>query len=207
MEAFFKSKKLKIALLILALIIICFLGIIYRIYQVNSTNPPLGLKNPDDAPVTGNPSHAEKLDKKSTDKDKGDQIIFMEKDEVYSFSFPDSNGIVLGFEKIDGMWIYSDDTDFEINQDRIDSILNYLCDIHCVEYIEDANGEDYGLDQNSKTFTIQDSAGDTIIVSINNDSEDGKIYYALNYDFSTIYVNSGKLGNVCEYAIQDLIQL
>ncbi|SHJ31130.1 DUF4340 domain-containing protein [Pseudobutyrivibrio xylanivorans] len=207
MEAFFKSKKFKIALLILALLIICFLGIIYRIYQVNSKNPPLGLINPDEDPVTVETSHAEKLDKKSTDKDKGDQIIYMEKDEVYSFSFPDSNGIILGFEKEDGKWVYPDDPDIEINQDRVDKILNYLCDIHCVEYIEDANGEDYGLDQNSKTFTIQDSAGDTIIISINNDSEDGNVYFAINYDFTTIFINSGKLGNVCEYAIQDLIKL
>ena len=207
MDAFFKSKKLKIALLILALILIAFLGYIYRVYQVNSKYPPLGNIDPVDEPISNTVSHAKELDKKSTKKDKGDQIIYMEKDQVYSFSFPDSNGIQLGFEKVDDKWINPDDTDIELNQDRIDKVLNYLCDIRCVEYIKDANGEDYGLDQNSKYFTIQDSTGDTIIVSINADSEDGKTYFALNYDFTTIFINSGKLGNLCEYRIQDLIQL
>lgn len=207
MEAFLRSKKLKIALLILAIILIALLGILFRIYQVNSKNPPLGLINPDDDAITGSSSHAKKLDEMSTDEDRGDQIIYMEKDEVYHFSFPDSNGIQLGFDKVDGKWIYPDDTDIELNQDRIDKILNYLCDIHCTKYIEQADGADFGLDQDSKTFIIQDSAEDTIIVSINNDSEDGNVYFAINYDFTTIYINSGKLGNVCEYAIQDLIKL
>lgn len=208
MDWFFNSKKIKIGLLIFVIaLIIVFSVIFYISYRNNAENPPLGLINEPIEETNSNPSHADKLDKKSTKKDKGDQIIYMEKDEVYSFSFPDSNGILLSFEKVDGKWIYPDDTDIEINQDRIDNILNYLCDIHCIDYIENANGEDYGLDQDSKTCTIQDSSQDTIVISINNDSEDGKVYFAINYDFTTIFVNSGKLGNVCEYAIQDLVQL
>ncbi|SFN45242.1 protein of unknown function [Pseudobutyrivibrio sp. UC1225] len=209
MGAFLNSKKLKIVLLILVLILIgAFIAIIYMNHVWNSENPPLGLLNPSDETIISNtPSIADKLDKESEKKDKGEQIIYIPKEEVYKFTMTDSNGIELYFEKINDQWIYTDNTDISLNQSRIDNVLNYLCDIHSIDYIENANGEDYGLNTESKVFSIEDSTGDAIYISIGDKNDKGNIYFAVNYDFSTIYVNSGKIGNISEYAIQDMVQL
>ena len=157
---------------------------------------------------SGGQVHAELLDDESLKEDKGEQVIYVPKNEISSFFMTDSNGILLNFEKRDDKWIYLDDEGFELNQERIDKILNYLCDIRAVEFLEKANGEEYGLNQDSKTYTLVDASNDKIIVSIGNkDEKTGRVFFAINYDFSTIYVNSGKLNKVSEYSVEELLKL
>ena len=52
---------------------------------------------------------------------------------------------------------------------------------------------------------MTDGNGYQTIISLGNTSEDGQTYFAFNYDFNTVYVNSGKLKNVGEYYIEELV--
>ncbi|WP_167511381.1 DUF4340 domain-containing protein [Pseudobutyrivibrio xylanivorans] len=153
-------------------------------------------------------TYADALDKESEEKDEGEEVFMIPKEDVYSFLITDSNGIRLTFENQDDNWICTDNTDIDIDENRVDKLLNYLCDVRCVNSYSDVDGSVYGLDQTSKEYRVTDSAGGTIIISIGNiDEESGGVYFSINYDFSTVYLNSGKLAKASEYAIQDLVQL
>ena len=155
--------------------------------------------------------HAAELDQASEITDDGEQILYLPKEEIYEFSITDANNILLNFEKKDDKWIYVDDPSMEINGDRIDKILNYLCDIRVVDIIElddEADAMEYGLSQESPMCIIKDAGGNEILISIGNCSDENcNVYFALNYDFSTVYVNSGKLSNVLQYSVEELLSL
>ena len=159
----------------------------------------------------GENTHADTLDEASEVEDEGEQILLLPKEEVYGFSMTDSNGILLNFELDGENWIYTDDTTIAIDNDRIDKILNYLCDIRATDSIALDSEEaalEYGLSQESKLCIIEDAGGNEILISLGNvDETTGNVYFALNYDFTNIYVNSGKLANVCDYAIEEIIAL
>ena len=151
-------------------------------------------------------SHADVLDAESEKKDKGDNILLIPKDEVYSFKMTDSHGILLNFERKEEGWVYIDDPTLDINQDRIDKVLNYLTDVKFINTIVAENPEEYGLTRDSSEYSVDDANGNSTIISLGNvDEATGNVYYALNYDFSIIYVNQGKLKNVSEYAVEDLM--
>lgn len=154
----------------------------------------------------GEKSRAELLDEESLDKDDGKQVFLIPKDDIHRFSITDANGIVLEFEHENNHWIYLDDKTISVDEDRIDKILNYLCDVRCISTLADSDGEKYGLNQDSIEYRVTDSSGSTIIISLGNyDEEQKELYFSINYDFTTIYINSGRLSNVSQYMASDLI--
>ncbi len=194
MNDFVQSKKFKLILLfVVGLLIVLLLAL-----SINSFN--------------SHDSHydnlADQLDYESSKQDDGDEIYMIPKEDVFSFSFIDANGIMLNFEQRDDKWIYVDNESIELNEDRVDKILNYLCDIRCTDTITAADPEGFGLNQDSKEYRVTDYSGNTVIISLGNyDQDKGQQYFAINYDFSTIFINSGKISKVSEYAIQDLVKL
>ncbi len=153
------------------------------------------------------PDHAEILDNISVEEDDGETIFLIPKEDVKSFSIIEANDVMLNFERNNNQWIYIDQPDLKFNQDRLDKILNYLCDVRYISIISAENGEEYGLSQNSKAYTVTDSANNTIFISIGNiDEETGNLYFAMNYDFTTIFVNSGRLNNISDYSVDELTE-
>ena len=153
-------------------------------------------------------SRAQLLDEESLSKDDGKQVFLIPKEDVSKFSITDANGIVLEFEYSGEHWQYVDEKELNIDEDRIDKVLNYICDVRCIGTLTNEDGEKYGLNQDSIEYRVTDSAGSTIIISIGNyDVEKKELYFAINYDFATIYANSGKLSKVSEYTASDLIVL
>ena len=190
------KNKSNIFKLIVALIGIGILVLMIILYSKSNMNS------------TGGADRAEVLDKESQKKDKGEQVFLIPKDDVHEFTLTDANGLLLNFENTDGEWICIDNTSLDINEERIDKVLNYLCDVRCIGILTDVDAKSYGIDESAKEYRVTDSSGSTIIISIGNYDEDKKqAYFSINYDFSTIYINSGKLSLVEEYAIEDLIQL
>ena len=210
-----KEKILKISLLTVGVLLIVIFGIF--IFKKTHTENDMDDKQPVSTEETEEVledvefPHAAELDQASEITDDGEQILYLPKDEIYEFSIIDANNILLNFEKKDDKWIYVDDTSMEINGDRIDKILNYLCDIRVVDIIElddEADAKDYGLSQESPMCIIKDAGGNEILISIGNCSDENcNVYFALNYDFSTVYVNSGKLSNVLQYSVEELLSL
>ena len=210
-----KEKILKISLLTVGVLLIVLFGIF--IFKKTHTENDMDDKRPVSTEETEEVledvefPHAAELDQASEITDDGEQILYLPKDEIYEFSITDANNILLNFEKKDDKWIYVDDPSMEINGDRIDKILNYLCDIRVVDIIElddEADAKDYGLSQESPMCIIKDAGGNEILISIGNCSDENcNVYFALNYDFSTVYVNSGKLSNVLQYSVEELLSL
>ena len=210
-----KEKILKISLLTVGVFLIVLFGIF--IFKKTHTENDMDDKQPVSTEETEEVledvefPHAAELDQASEITDDGEQILYLPKDEIYEFSITDANNILLNFEKKDDKWIYVDDPSMEINGDRIDKILNYLCDIRVVDIIElddEADAKDYGLSQESPMCIIKDAGGNEILISIGNCSDENcNVYFALNYDFSTVYVNSGKLSNVLQYSVEELLSL
>lgn len=210
-----KEKILKISLLTVGVLLIVLFGIF--IFKKTHTEKDMDDKQPVSTEETDEVledvefPHAAELDQASEITDDGEQILYLPKDEIYEFSITDANNILLNFEKKDDKWIYVDDPSMEINGDRIDKILNYLCDIRVVDIIElddEADAKDYGLSQESPMCIIKDAGGNEILISIGNCSDENcNVYFALNYDFSTVYVNSGKLSNVLQYSVEELLSL
>lgn len=198
----FISKNYKGIFLALAIVLL----IVVLIITFNSKNPAKMIQNLD-----GSEDQAEVLDEASEIEDEGDNVILLDNEEVYSFQMTDSNNILLTFERDGDDWVYTDDPSIDINEDRIEKLLNYITDVRFVDIIanedEDGNGDEYGLNQDSPVYIIKDANGYSTFISLGStDEETGQIYFALNYDFSTVYVNSGKLAGVNKYAIEDLIQ-
>ena len=192
------SNVIKISMVVVAIIL---LGLILIFTLKNSRKQELI------SPTSTIEKTAEVLDEASEIEEEGERILLIPKDEVYSFSMTDAHGILLDFRKDDDKWVYVDDDSFEINQDRIDKVLNYITDIKFVDVINAENGIEYGLDQESPMYIIADANGNSTIISMGDvDEENGTVYFALNYDFTNIYINQGKLYNIGEYTIQELIQ-
>ena len=117
---------------------------------------------------------------------------------------------MLNIERKADKWIYSDDTSIELNQDRVDKILNYLTDVRFLNVIalgDDKDSDSYGLSKDSPVYVIKDANDYSTYISLGTvDEKTGQVYFALNYDFSNIYVNSGKLAGLHYYSITDLVQ-
>lgn len=96
------------------------------------------------------------------------------------------------FEKEGDSWVKSDETDFPVDQDKIDTLVSSLNSIKAertLENVEDAS--EYELDQPENTITVTTEDGETTVIQLGmeNDSTSQE-YIDLNEDSSTVYVVS-----------------
>ena len=96
------------------------------------------------------------------------------------------------FEKDGDSWVKSDETDFPVDQDKIDTLVSSLNSIKAertLENVEDAS--EYELDQPENTITVTTEDGETTVIQLGmeNDSTSQE-YIDLNKDSSTVYVVS-----------------
>ncbi|SDB10094.1 protein of unknown function [Pseudobutyrivibrio sp. YE44] len=192
----FKSKGFKIAVFIIILVVAFGFIILGTLFGDIGSNLFGDSEDP-----------AKVLDEKSLEDDSGNNIILMPKEEIYTFSMTDEDDVVLNFSKKGEGWEYTDNPNIKIDEKRIDYVLNYLSDVKYIDVIEGEDPEKYGLVKESPVAIITDSSDSSIFISFGNvDEKTGELYYAVNYDYSTIYVNGGKLGNVLHYKLEDLIK-
>lgn len=210
MKNFINSKSGKIILLIFVVVLLALL-LLFALGHQSSWDKDTGVlpdvnSLQDEAEEINEPNHGDMLDMESEKDDAGEEILLISKDDIYSFSMTDSNGILLTFKKQGDTWVYVDDESLDINEDRIDKVLNYLCQVRFINSFQTDSAKDYGLTQESPQYILYDANGYSTLISLGNvDEKTGNVYFALNYDFSTVYVNEGKLNNVREYGIEELL--
>ncbi len=193
------SKAIKIVIIIVAVILLGLLLVV----AIKRNNEQENVDSTIDTVETS----TDTVDEFADTEEEGEYILLIPRDDVYSFSMTDAQGIILNFQKQDDKWVYVDNESVDINQDEINSVLDYITGIKFTEVINTDDGSEYGLDQDSPMFVITDANDNSVIISVGYmDDEVGMVYYALNYDFTHIYVNKGNLYNVCAYKIQDLIE-
>ena len=109
------------------------------------------------------------------------------------------------FEKDGDSWVKSDETDFPVDQDKIDSLVSSLNSIKAertLENVEDAS--EYELDQPENTITVTTEDGETTVIQLGmeNDSTSQE-YIDLNEDSSTVYVVSNSTFSSFEGTLYD----
>ena len=109
------------------------------------------------------------------------------------------------FEKEGDSWVKSDETDFPVDQDKIDTLVSSLNSIKAertLENVEDAS--EYELDQPDNTITVTTEDGETTVIQLGmeNDSTSQE-YIDLNKDSSTVYVVSNSTFSSFEGTLYD----
>jgi hypothetical protein len=109
------------------------------------------------------------------------------------------------FEKNGDSWVKSDETDFPVDQDKIDTLVSSLNSIKAertLENVEDAS--EYELDQPENTITVTTEDGETTVIQLGmeNDSTSQE-YIDLNKDSSTVYVVSNSTFSSFEGTLYD----
>ena len=109
------------------------------------------------------------------------------------------------FEKNGDSWVKSDETDFPVDQDKIDTLVNSMNSIKAertLENVEDAS--EYELDQPENTITVTTEDGETTVIQLGmeNDSTSQE-YIDLNEDSSTVYVVSNSTFSSFEGTLYD----
>ena len=109
------------------------------------------------------------------------------------------------FEKDGDSWVKSDETDFPVDQDKIDTLVSSLNSIKAertLENVEDAS--EYELDQPDNTITVTTEDGETTVIQLGmeNDSTSQE-YIDLNKDSSTVYVVSNSTFSSFEGTLYD----
>lgn len=134
-----------------------------------------------------------KQDAKETESeeenDETKEIVSISSDDVKSIKFIIDKKEVT-FEKDGDTWIKSDESEFPIDQDKLDTLAGSFSSVtaeRTLENVEDVS--EYELDQPENTITITTEDGETTVIQVGmeNDSTSQE-YIELNNDSSTVYV-------------------
>ena len=109
------------------------------------------------------------------------------------------------FEKDGDSWVKSDETDFPVDQDKIDTLVSSLNSITAERTLEDVeDASEYELDQPENTITVTTEDGETTVIRLGmeNDSTSQE-YIDLNKDSSTVYVVSNSTFSSFEGSLYD----
>ena len=109
------------------------------------------------------------------------------------------------FEKDGDSWVKSDETDFPVDQDKIDTLVSSLNSITAERILEDVeDASEYELDQPENTITVTTEDGETTVIRLGmeNDSTSQE-YIDLNKDSSTVYVVSNSTFSSFEGSLYD----
>ena len=145
----------------------------------------------------------EAADAESAEKE-NPEIISIASADVKSIKFVIDKKEVT-FEKNGDSWVKSDETDFPVDQDKIDTLVNSMNSIKAertLENVEDAS--EYELDQPENTITVTTEDGETTVIQLGmeNDSTSQE-YIDLNKDSSTVYVVSNSTFSSFEGTLYD----
>ena len=138
-------------------------------------------------------TYVAKQDAKETESeeenDETKEIVSISSDDVKSIKFIIDKKEVT-FEKDGDTWIKSDESEFPVDQDKLDTLAGSFSSVtaeRTLENVEDVS--EYELDQPENTITITTEDGETTVIQVGmeNDSTSQE-YIELNNDSSTVYV-------------------
>ncbi len=112
-------------------------------------------------------------------------------EDVTGFSFY-SDDELLSFELDDDTWVYTGDTDMEMDSDKIDTFLTSMGSVTANSVIEDPDDlSEYGIDDPSQTFTAEFSDGSETVFTFGSVNEVlGGYYVQVTGDDNVYLVNA-----------------
>ena len=109
------------------------------------------------------------------------------------------------FEKDGDSWVKSDETDFPVDQDKIDTLVSSLNSITAERTLEDVeDASEYELDQPENTITVTTEDEETTVIRLGMENDaTSQEYIDLNKDSSTVYVVSNSTFSSFEGSLYD----
>lgn len=143
--------------------------------------------------------------KGTEEEDTSIPIIAME--DVVAVSY-DNETAALSFVKQEDTWINTEQEDFPLMQNRINSIANAMKNMSANRKLDDTDDlSQYGLDDVTKTVTAEDADGNTKTLKIGDVNEYTGDYYAMVEGDDSVYTISEGIVNYTDYTLDDLLQL
>lgn len=150
-------------------------------------------------------NYNEKSAEKEEKSKEASVIHIFETDSLEKFSYEDSDGKEMGFEKQNGEWKYSQDTTVLLNADSVSAMVNAFSDIMAVKEIEKPDElKDYGLEEPAYKLLLRDKKGKDNLLLIGGQT--GENYYIMREDDEKVYTVSADIVSQMVWDVKDLIQ-
>nr|WP_294667840.1 DUF4340 domain-containing protein [uncultured Blautia sp.] len=138
------------------------------------------------------------------EEEENPEILSIASDDVKSIKFVIDKKEVT-FEKDGDSWIKSDETDFPLDQDKVEALISSLNSVTAERTLENVeNAAEYELDQPENTITVTTQDGETTVIQLGmENSSTSQEYIDLNDDSSTVYVVSNSVFSSFEGTLYD----
>lgn len=128
--------------------------------------------------------------------------VEVNKDEVTGFTYMYDDGVLI-FQKDGDNWQYKDNTDLDISEDTVNTMLEAICEVTSDEKVTAENLSDYGFDTPENTITLITSQGTTeVSIGMYNDML-SKYYMNINGS-NDMYLVSGDVVTAFNRSLDDL---
>ena len=204
----------KKVIITVCLVIFVIIGVVLSINNIRD-NASL---TESDTPETAETTEATETDVEGQDDaasaeslpvdDTGDNVISISPEDISCIQITASDGTLVdaSLDTRTGDWVLTDDPEVKLKKSEIDKIFNIFAQINAIDYIENGDPTQYGLAEETYTYTVIDGSNQATIITL-GDADDKGQYYIINHDTSVIYVNGGFLTALKEINIADLIQV
>lgn len=140
------------------------------------------------------------------EKSKEAEVVHIyETDSLEKFSYEDSEGNEMSFEKQEDEWKYSKDTAVLLNADSLSTMSSAFSDIKAVKEIEKPDDlKDYGLSEPSYKLLLTDKEGKADLLLIGGQT--GENYYIMREEDEKVYTVSADIISQMVWDVKDLVQ-
>lgn len=105
----------------------------------------------------------------------------------------------------DGNWIWTDDEDFELDQDTVNGMVSTISAIDASRVLTDVTDyAQYGLDDPESVITFETSDGQEIQIITGDTNEVSSEYYAKRSDDDSVYLVTGDYLSYYEWGAEDI---
>ncbi len=148
-----------------------------------------------------------KAEEKALEEEEAAKVYVTEADasDIISFSY-EVNGETLTFSKIDDTWYCSEYTEYELDQDKVESIASDFDHATATQIVEDAEDlSEYGFDSPTEILTYTTSDETTYILTVGMENDITGDYYLTTSANDNLYLVDSSFATGFDTAIEDLI--
>lgn len=137
----------------------------------------------------------------------GMDVIQMDASSIVNFSFKIGDNFA-EFSKDGDEWKNQEDSEFPVDQEAVETLLNDLLSFTAKRKLEDVDGlSEYGLEEPSNTIRLTDESGtETEILVGSRNQSTGDYYVSLAEAPNTVYVTASDLSSILPGSVMELAE-
>lgn len=137
----------------------------------------------------------------------GMDVIQMDASSIVNFSFKIGDNFA-EFSKDGDEWKNQEDSEFPVDQEAVETLLNDLLSFTAERKLEDVDGlSEYGLEDPSNTIRLTDESGtETEILVGSRNQSTGDYYVSLAEAPNTVYVTASDLSSILPGSVMELAE-